>query len=110
MPTDDIDRLEERLSTARVIDAGDIPRSVVTMNSLVGLRDLGANEKFSLKLTYPDEADVEKHKVAVTAPLGSLVLGARVGDEIECAVASGVRPLRVERVYYQPEAARDFHL
>ena len=50
--------LEERLETAMVIGKADIPRSVVTMNSLVGLRDVHLNEKFSCTLSYPDEADV----------------------------------------------------
>jgi regulator of nucleoside diphosphate kinase len=61
-------------------------------------------------LTYPEDADVVKHKVSVTVPLGSRMLGAREGESIECPVSCGVRTLRIERVYYQPEAARDFHL
>ena len=109
-PKDDLDGLAERLEAARVIDTGDIPRSVVTMNSLVGLRDLELNEKFSCTLSYPDDADVVKHKVSVTVPLGSRMLGVREGDTIECPVPAGLRTLRIERVFYQPEAARDFHL
>jgi regulator of nucleoside diphosphate kinase len=102
--------LERRVEMAHVIDAGDIPRSVVTMNSLVGLRNLQANEKFSCSVTYPEEADLNKRRVSVASPLGRALLGSRVGDTIECPVESGVRAVRVERVYYQPEAARDFHL
>jgi regulator of nucleoside diphosphate kinase len=109
-PPDNLRALEERLETATVIDTVDVPRSVVTMNSLVGLRDVDLNEKFSCTLSYPDQADVVKHKVSVAVPLGSRMLGAREGDTIECPVPSGLRTLRVERVFYQPEAARDFHL
>jgi len=109
-PPDHLRALEERLETATVIETMDVPRSVVTMNSLVGLRDLNLNEKFSCTLSYPEDADVVKHKVSVTMPLGNSMLGAREGDMIECPVSSGLRTLRVERVYYQPEAARDFHL
>ena len=109
-PKHNLDGLAERLEWARVIDTGDIPRSVVTMNSLVGLRDLELNEKFSCTLSYPDQADLVKHKVSVAVPLGSRMLGAREGDTIQCPVPSGLRALRIERVYYQPEAARDFHL
>jgi regulator of nucleoside diphosphate kinase len=80
------------------------------MNSLVGLRDTEFNEKFSCTLSYPEEADVVKRKVSVTVPLGSGMLGAREGDTIKCPVPSGFRMLRMDRVYHQPEAARDFHL
>ncbi len=107
---DNLRALEERIETATVIDTLDVPRSVVTMNSLVGLRDVDLNEKFSCTLSYPDQADAVKHKVSVAVPLGSRMLGAREGDTIECPVPSGLRALRVERVFYQPEAARDFHL
>ena len=93
----ELDALAERLESATVIDADDIPRSIVTMNSLVGLRDLDLNERFCCTLSYPEEADVVKHKVSVTVPLGRRILGAREGDTIECPVPSGLRSLRVER-------------
>ena len=109
-PPDNLSDLAERLQAAIAIDTVDVPRSVITMNSLVGLRDVELNEKLSCTLSYPEEADVVKHKVSVTVPLGSRMLGAREGDVIECPVPSGLRTLRVERVFYQPEAARDFHL
>jgi regulator of nucleoside diphosphate kinase len=109
-PADHLSALERRLEAATVIETADVPRTVVTMNSLVGLRDVDLNQKFSCTLSYPEDADVTKHKVSVTVPLGNRLLGAREGDTIECPVASGLRTLRVERVYYQPEAARDFQL
>ena len=52
-PKHNLDGLAERLEWARVIDTGDIPRSVVTMNSLVGLRDLELSEKFQLHVELP---------------------------------------------------------
>jgi regulator of nucleoside diphosphate kinase len=107
---DDIDDLAQRVEAATVIPGEDAPRSLVTMNSLVGLRDLGVNEKFSCILVYPDDPDLVRHKVSVHVPLGSGMLGARVGDTIDCQVDDRLRQLRVERVFYQPEAARDFHL
>src|ERR1043166_6004706 len=78
-PPEHLRALEERLEGATVIDAVDIPRSVVTMNSFVGLRDVELNEKFSCTLTYPEGADAVRHKVSVTAPLGNRMLGAREG-------------------------------
>jgi regulator of nucleoside diphosphate kinase len=109
-PPDHLKILEERLESARVIDIPDLPHSIVTMNSLVGLRDLEFGEKFSCTLSYPEDADAVKRKLSVTLPLGSRLLGAREGDMVECPMPSGHRTLRIDRVYYQPEAARDFHL
>jgi regulator of nucleoside diphosphate kinase len=109
-PPDHLRALEDRLETATVVETADVPCSVVTMNSLVELRDMELNQKFSCTLSYPEGADAVRHKVSVTAPLGNRMLGAREGDTIEFPVSSGVRTLRIERVFYQPEAARDFHL
>ena len=44
------------------------------------------------------------------APLGTALLGTRVGDVVEFAAPAGTRRLKVEKVLYQPEAAGDFHL
>lgn len=105
-----VELLSQRIKEARVVEQRSVPRDVVTMNSLVGLRDLDANEKWSCTLAYPEEADVVAHKVSVAVPLGAMILGQRVGDTVNCPVASGARHLRIERVYYQPEAAGDYHL
>jgi regulator of nucleoside diphosphate kinase len=105
-----IENLTHRLMAAGLADQREVPRSLVTMNSLVGLRDLELNRKLTCTLAYPDEADVLKHRVSVTASLGTELLGRRVGDVVECPVPSGVRSLRIEQVYYQPEAAGHFHL
>ena len=80
------------------------------MNSLVGLRDVQLDEKLTCFLAYPDEADLLQRKVSVAVPLGTEMLGRPVGAIVAVPVNNGVRQLRIERVYYQPEAAGDFHL
>ena len=72
--------------------------------------DLGRGEKFTCKLAYPAEADPVRPSVSVAAPLGTAMLGARVGQTIACWVGEAVRCVKVERIFYQPEAAGDFHL
>lgn len=102
--------LARRLEEAEVVRLGEVPRSLVTMNSLVGLRDLALNRKLTCRLVYPEKADVVRHMVSVAAPLGTELLGSEVGDVVTCPVAATARDLRIEAVYYQPEAARDLHL
>ena len=109
-PEADVDTLGQRLARARLVSPDRAPRSLVTMNSLVGLRDLERNQKMTLRLVYPEEADVVKHHASVASPLGAQLIGSGVGQFLECPTPSGSKKLRVEAVYYQPEAARDFHL
>jgi regulator of nucleoside diphosphate kinase len=80
------------------------------MNSKVRFVDLRTREKETYTLVYPEEADVDLAKLSVLAPLGTALLGASVGDVVECRTPGGVRRLKIERILYQPEAAGDFHL
>ena len=55
-------------------------------------------------------ADLELERLSVLTPLGAALLGASVGDIVECNTPGGIRRLRIEKLLYQPEAAGDFHL
>src|SRR4051794_33047238 len=97
--------LEGELRRARVVAAGRVPADVVTMNSVVRLRDLDSDETEEYELVYPAEADMELNRISVLAPVGTAVLGYRVGDVIEWSVPAGLRRLLVEEVLSQPETA-----
>jgi regulator of nucleoside diphosphate kinase len=43
------------------------------------------------------------------APIGTAVLGYRLGDTIEWKVPAGLKKFKVEEIVYQPEAAGDYH-
>jgi hypothetical protein len=52
----------------------------------------------------------ELEKARVVAPIGTAMIGHRVGDEFSWDVPAGSLRLRVEEVLYQPEAAGHHHL
>jgi regulator of nucleoside diphosphate kinase len=105
-----LNRLEAELERAEVVDPKDIPKDVVTMRSTVRLKDLDSTKELIYSLVFPKEADVDKGKISVLAPVGTAMIGYRVGDIIEWEVPSGLRRLKVEEVLYQPEASGDYHL
>jgi regulator of nucleoside diphosphate kinase len=102
--------LKKELERGTVVAPGEMPEGVVTMHSRVRVRDLKAGESETYTLVYPDEADILAGRLSVLAPLGIALLGARVGQVVEFDAPAGTRRLKVEKVLYQPEAARDFHL
>jgi regulator of nucleoside diphosphate kinase len=101
--------LEGELARARVVSAGKVPADVVTMNSVVLLRDLDSDETEEYELVYPTDADMAYNRISVLAPIGTAILGYRLGDVIEWPVPAGLRRLRVEEVLYQPERAGALH-
>jgi regulator of nucleoside diphosphate kinase len=105
-----LDSLEIELSRAQVVAPTAVPADVVTMNSKVCLRDLDTQEELIMMLVFPREADITQAKISVLAPIGTAMLGYRVGDVFTWNVPDGVRRLQVEQVLYQPEAAGAHHL
>jgi regulator of nucleoside diphosphate kinase len=104
-----LEALGAELDRAHVVAPQEIPGDVVTMNSAVLVRDLDSGTEMALTLVFPSDTGLELGKISILAPVGTALLGYRVGDTIEWKVPGRVRRLRVERMLYQPEAAGDFH-
>ena len=103
-----VDHLEAELDRAEVVLPGDVPFDVVTMNSEVAVRDMDSNEEMTFAVVFPSDADVNRQRISILAPMGTAVLGYRVGDTIDWEVPGRTRRLKIERVLFQPEAAGQF--
>ncbi|MGQ4658954.1 nucleoside diphosphate kinase regulator [Lysobacter sp. F6437] len=106
----DTSALEAELARAQVVEPGKMPADVITMNSTARFLDEASGDEREMTLVYPSGADGSNDKVSILAPVGSALLGLRVGDTIEWPVPSGrtIR-LRVLSIRYQPESAGDLH-
>ena len=102
-PSDHLGDLRIELDRAIIVSPEDVPRNVVTMNSTVTLRDLVTKEKETYTLVFPNLADIANNRLSVLAPVGTAILGERVGDVLRWRVPEGWRRLKVEHVLYQPE-------
>lgn len=102
--------LEEELDRGELIDARDVPPSLVTMNSTVRFRVESSNKEFCLTLVYPKDAKPDGSTVSILAPVGSALIGLSEGDEIDWPTPSGkAQHVRIEKVVYQPESAGEYH-
>ncbi len=105
-----LESLDAELSGGKVVAPTEVPPDVITMNSQVRLIDLDTRKEMVYTLVFPQEADITQSKISVLAPIGTAMLGYRVGDTFTWKVPDGVRRLQVKQVLYQPEAAGDYHL
>lgn len=103
-----LDALAKELDQAEVVPPDQIPPDVVTMNSKVRVSVAGSKRGMTFTLVYPQDADFDEDRISVLAPIGTALLGYRVGDEVEWDVPAGRRRYRIEKIEYQPEAAGDF--
>lgn len=101
--------LEEELDRANIVKPEEIPTDVITMNSSFRLHDLNSGEEFVYTLVFPARADSARGKISIFAPLGTAVLGYRVGDIIEWEAPARRKSLKVRKIVYQPEAEGNFH-
>jgi len=102
--------LQEELDRAKIVASSDIPKDVITMNSQVCLIDQNTQKEEILTLVFPQEANISQGKISVLAPIGTAMLGYRVGEVFQWKVPAGERKLKVKNILYQPEAAGDYHL
>jgi regulator of nucleoside diphosphate kinase len=108
--TSEAEQLDIELARAKVVAGTDIGRDVVTMNSDVTYEERGTGARRTVRIVYPRDAAASRGWISVLAPLGSALLGLKVGQEIEWRMPSGLRRVRVLAVPYQPEANGDFEL
>jgi regulator of nucleoside diphosphate kinase len=97
--------LEAELNRSKRVAGDKVPPDVITMHSRAHLIDLESGEELIYTLVFPHEADIRQDKISVLAPIGTAMLGYRVGDVFEWPVPDGLRRLQVKGMLYQPEAA-----
>ena len=107
---DEVEDLVHEIERGVEVQPQEIPPDVVTMNSTVRVTDVDSGSTHEYTIVFPADADYAKGKISILAPLGTALLGYRVGDTVDWRVPRGVRHLRIDEIVYQPEAAGDFHL
>ena len=98
--------LQVELTRANVVNAEELPRDVVTMRSRV-LIMLDDEEK-EITLVYPNEANLSTGKISILSPVGTAIIGYRVGDVVNWLTPGGLKRIRIKKVLYQPEASGDY--
>ena len=80
-------QLQAELDRGKLVSPRDVPPDVITMNSRVCFADLDTGEEMTCTLVFPEDADIDQNKISVLAPIGTAILGYRVGDTIELIYA-----------------------
>ncbi|MDG5816954.1 nucleoside diphosphate kinase regulator [Chitinispirillales bacterium ANBcel5] len=106
--TEYLRNLKSELERAKIVDPHKIPSDVITMNSKVRLKEVDSDDEMVIELVFPKYADVDQDKISILAPIGTALIGYRVGDTVEWPVPKGTVKLTVEEILYQPEREGDF--
>lgn len=91
--------LNDELARADVVEDTDFPSGIVAMNSEVTFQDLDSKEKSTIMLVYPHEANVDQMKISILSPVGTALIGLRIGGMIDWPLPHGkTKRLKVTKV------------
>jgi regulator of nucleoside diphosphate kinase len=91
--------LADELDRAHVLARGRQPEHTVCMGCEVEFRDDTTGKVQTVRLVYPDEADIAQGKISVLTPIGTALIGLRAGQSITWETRTGdVRRLTALRV------------
>ena len=81
--------LAESLNTATVVPVGELPATVVSMNSIVEYIEKPGGTVRDIMLVHPAAADVGAGRVSVLSPVGRALLGRSEGAVCDVTVPGG---------------------
>ncbi len=93
-----ISKLEAMLSKAQIIDISSMPRDQIHILSKVEVKNLNNSKVFNYILVSPEEADLQKGKIAMTSPVGQSLMGKKVGDIVQAKVPAGLIKFEILKV------------
>lgn len=106
-----LEALDELLANSDLVEPAQVPPDVITMYSRVLLAEPSGGELGKFTICYPEDAEPAQGFVSVLSPIGTSLLGLRVGDVAHWHGAHGpAQSARVTAMLFQPEASGDYTL
>ena len=81
--------LQERLKAARVIEANEVTTDVVSVGTIVRLRDVDAKETIEYTIVGSAEANPAEQKLSNESPVGRAILGRKKGETVDVVAPRG---------------------
>ena len=92
--------LEERISSARVLEPKDQPKDEVCFGARVNLKALDKMNDLTFKIVGVDEASVKDQLIAFVAPIAKAVTGKKVGEKVLLRLGDHHREFELKEIEY----------
>ncbi|MDE1152702.1 MAG: transcription elongation factor GreA [Micavibrio sp.] len=93
--------LEDKLSRADVIDTSKMTGGVIKFGAHVKVVDEDTEQEQAFQIVGEYEADIDKGRLALTAPLPRALIGKTVGESVEVTTPKGAKAYEVLEVKYK---------
>jgi transcription elongation factor GreA len=92
-----IQELEATLKVAVIIDASEQDAGRVHIGSKVELTDSSSGKTVKYQLVEPNEANPLASKISIVSPVGSAILGHRLGEEVKVKTPRGNNTYKISK-------------
>ena len=90
-----IAKLEAMYASARIIDESQLDNDKVLALSIVKIKNLATKKEMTFTLVAESEADVKTGKISISSPIGTGLLGKKVGEIAEIQVPNGLMKFEI---------------
>jgi transcription elongation factor GreA len=90
-----ISGLEEKLRSAKVIEAGDVKTESVGVGTRVTLQNVQNGDMIQYHIVGSAEADPSDRRLSNESPVGRAIMGRRPGDVVNVVVPKGTTKLKI---------------
>lgn len=94
-----INELEDKISTAEIINPDSIQTDKIFFGAKTVLWDIDFEEEVEYEITSQDEANPSEGKISVDSPVAKALLGHSVGDIIDIKVPRGILKYKVLKIF-----------
>ncbi|CBZ05421.1 transcription elongation factor GreA [Clostridium botulinum] len=91
-------QLENMLKNASIVDENEVPKDIVSVGSIVKVKDYEFDEEVEYIIVGSAEADPMNNKISNESPVGHGLIGKKVGDIIEVTVPDGISKYEILEV------------
>ncbi len=96
-----IGHIEGVISRAEIIDKAQMCGERVKFGARITLEDVDSGDTKSFRIVGPEEADVSKGTVSVTAPVARACINHEVGDEVRVEAPGGTKTYAIVDLKWQ---------
>ena len=88
-------QLENMLKNTSIIDDSEVPTDIVSVGSIVTVKDYDFDEEVEYIIVGSAEADPINNKISNESPVGIGLVGKKIGDIVEIQIPDGVSKYKI---------------
>jgi transcription elongation factor GreA len=98
-----IAKIRSDLANAIIVDPSTVPRDQVAFGATVTVKDLDYNDEEDFTLVGSGDEDYDIGKILITSPIGTGLLGKKIGETAEIDVPKGKLRFKIINIAYDFE-------